>query len=266
MSKVRERLKERGFEWFLTDEAKEFIINKGSNLDYGARPLRRAIEQRIEDPLSKNCFAAPSKGRIRSSSRPSKATRQGRSFGLQRENRGTPSAPAESTRTGRASRIRRRSHNRHRPRQGRCSVFSVPVCVSIFFPVALCIALFDCNGWVSAEIGFAPAPNDCLNLMRFAFGGDHKIEGGDDEQCKDRSYGHAGDENDTDAVPRLGARAGDEDERCYAPRRWRMKSSTPTQSSLRSFDNASSFDLPCSCNVLANSTNKIPFFATRPTK
>jgi ATP-dependent Clp protease ATP-binding subunit ClpC len=36
----------------LTDSAKEFLISKGSNLDYGARPLRRAIESRVEDPLS----------------------------------------------------------------------------------------------------------------------------------------------------------------------------------------------------------------------
>ena len=36
----------------LDDTAKEFLIKEGSHLDYGARPLRRAIEQRIEDPLS----------------------------------------------------------------------------------------------------------------------------------------------------------------------------------------------------------------------
>ncbi len=52
MSKVFQRLRERGYELVLTDEAKEFVVNKGSNLDYGARPLRRAIEQRIEDPLA----------------------------------------------------------------------------------------------------------------------------------------------------------------------------------------------------------------------
>ncbi len=52
MSKVIERLRERGYDLVLTDEAKEFVVNKGSNLDYGARPLRRAIEQRIEDPLA----------------------------------------------------------------------------------------------------------------------------------------------------------------------------------------------------------------------
>ena len=52
LSKVRERLLERGLNLELTDTTKEFLINKGSNLDYGARPLRRAIEQCIEDPLS----------------------------------------------------------------------------------------------------------------------------------------------------------------------------------------------------------------------
>ncbi len=52
LSKVRERLMERGLNLELTDESKEFLINQGSNLDYGARPLRRAIEQCIEDPLS----------------------------------------------------------------------------------------------------------------------------------------------------------------------------------------------------------------------
>ena len=36
----------------LTDEAKEFLIKKGSNTDYGARPLRRAIETFVEDPLA----------------------------------------------------------------------------------------------------------------------------------------------------------------------------------------------------------------------
>lgn len=52
LKKVRERLLERGIKLVLTDDAKEFIIKKGSDTDFGARPLRRAIEQRIEDPLS----------------------------------------------------------------------------------------------------------------------------------------------------------------------------------------------------------------------
>jgi len=52
LSKVRDRLVDRGFGLILTDESKEFLIEKGANLDYGARPLRRALEQRIEDPLA----------------------------------------------------------------------------------------------------------------------------------------------------------------------------------------------------------------------
>ncbi len=52
LAKVRQRLLERGLNLELTDLAKEFLVKRGSNLDYGARPLRRALEQRIEDPLS----------------------------------------------------------------------------------------------------------------------------------------------------------------------------------------------------------------------
>jgi ATP-dependent Clp protease ATP-binding subunit ClpC len=52
LAKVRERLSERGKKLVLTDEAKELLIKKGSNLDFGARPLRRALENFVEDPLS----------------------------------------------------------------------------------------------------------------------------------------------------------------------------------------------------------------------
>ena len=52
LKKIRERLSERGFELDLSQDAKEFLIKKGTNLDYGARPLRRALENFVEDPLS----------------------------------------------------------------------------------------------------------------------------------------------------------------------------------------------------------------------
>jgi ATP-dependent Clp protease ATP-binding subunit ClpC len=52
LSKVRDRLKEKGLVIELSDEAKEFLVKKGSNTDYGARPLRRAIESFVEDPLA----------------------------------------------------------------------------------------------------------------------------------------------------------------------------------------------------------------------
>ena len=47
----------------MTDEAKEFIIKQGSDLDYGARPLRRAIEQRIEDPLAEELLRGAFEGK-----------------------------------------------------------------------------------------------------------------------------------------------------------------------------------------------------------
>ncbi|MCU0726321.1 MAG: ATP-dependent Clp protease ATP-binding subunit [Planctomycetes bacterium] len=49
---VRQRMKERGILLYLTNEAKDRIIVEGTNLDLGARPLRRALERIIEDPLA----------------------------------------------------------------------------------------------------------------------------------------------------------------------------------------------------------------------
>jgi len=54
LAKVSKRLAEKGLKLVLTDEAKQFLIEKGSNREYGARPLRRAIEQNLEDPLSED--------------------------------------------------------------------------------------------------------------------------------------------------------------------------------------------------------------------
>ncbi len=65
LSKVRERLLDRGFQLVLTDDAKSFIIKKGSNLDYGARPLRRAIENYVEDPLSDELLKGDFEGKNR---------------------------------------------------------------------------------------------------------------------------------------------------------------------------------------------------------
>src|SRR5262249_41887420 len=52
LSKIRNRMSDRGLELVLNDEAKDYLILKGYNPDYGARPLRRAIENLIENPLS----------------------------------------------------------------------------------------------------------------------------------------------------------------------------------------------------------------------
>ncbi len=52
LARVVQRLKDKSIVLELTDQAKEFIIDKGYNPDFGARPLRRALENLIEDPLS----------------------------------------------------------------------------------------------------------------------------------------------------------------------------------------------------------------------
>ena len=54
LTKLRKRLVEKALCLTLSDDAKSFLIKKGSNLDYGARPLRRAIESNLEDSLSEN--------------------------------------------------------------------------------------------------------------------------------------------------------------------------------------------------------------------
>ncbi|MBE0537665.1 MAG: ATP-dependent Clp protease ATP-binding subunit [Phycisphaerae bacterium] len=54
LNKVFKRLIEHGLHLELEDASKEFLIEKGYNPEFGARPLRRAIEHYIEDPLSES--------------------------------------------------------------------------------------------------------------------------------------------------------------------------------------------------------------------
>jgi ATP-dependent Clp protease ATP-binding subunit ClpC len=54
LAKVIKRLSEKNLKLVLSEEAKTLLITKGSSVEYGARPLRRAIEQNIEDPLSED--------------------------------------------------------------------------------------------------------------------------------------------------------------------------------------------------------------------
>jgi ATP-dependent Clp protease ATP-binding subunit ClpC len=52
LAEVSKRLREKDIELVLTDEAKDFIVKRGTDEEYGARPLRRAVQQLVEDPLS----------------------------------------------------------------------------------------------------------------------------------------------------------------------------------------------------------------------
>lgn len=52
LNKVGKRLAEKGYTMEVTQEAKEVLLAKGTDEKFGARPLRRAIEQMLEDQIS----------------------------------------------------------------------------------------------------------------------------------------------------------------------------------------------------------------------
>ncbi|MDR6569800.1 ATP-dependent Clp protease ATP-binding subunit ClpC [Chitinophaga ginsengisegetis] len=52
MKSVLKRLNNLGFSLELTDEAKGFLADKGYDQQFGARPLHRAIQKYLEDPLA----------------------------------------------------------------------------------------------------------------------------------------------------------------------------------------------------------------------
>jgi ATP-dependent Clp protease ATP-binding subunit ClpB len=52
LARLRERLAERGLSLELTDEAKEVIAEAGWDPAYGARPLKRALQRLVENPLA----------------------------------------------------------------------------------------------------------------------------------------------------------------------------------------------------------------------
>ena len=63
LQKVRGRLADHGLQLELTNQAVEFLIDKGYDLDFGARPLRRAIVTHLEDPLSEEILRGHFKGK-----------------------------------------------------------------------------------------------------------------------------------------------------------------------------------------------------------
>jgi len=52
IAKLRARLLESGYDIRLTDEAQDWFAEQGYSTEYGARPLRRLIQQEIETPVS----------------------------------------------------------------------------------------------------------------------------------------------------------------------------------------------------------------------
>jgi len=69
---LEERLKERGIEIELTDEAREFLAREGYSPSFGARPLRRVIAKYIETPLSMKIIKGEISGKVKISYKPEK--------------------------------------------------------------------------------------------------------------------------------------------------------------------------------------------------
>jgi len=64
-AKLVKRCAEQGWNMELDQAAKDFLIEKGYNPDYGARPLRRAISTYMEDPLSEAMLSGTFQGKSR---------------------------------------------------------------------------------------------------------------------------------------------------------------------------------------------------------
>jgi ATP-dependent Clp protease ATP-binding subunit ClpC len=52
VEKVLERLRKKNLKLELDDKAKDLLVEKGYDPQYGARPMRRAVERFFEDPLA----------------------------------------------------------------------------------------------------------------------------------------------------------------------------------------------------------------------
>jgi len=72
LEKVAKRVGERGYTLEVDQAAKDYLIEHGTDEKFGARPLRRAIENRIEDRLSEAILRGEfkQKGKILVAARP----------------------------------------------------------------------------------------------------------------------------------------------------------------------------------------------------
>ncbi|MDA7865610.1 ATP-dependent Clp protease ATP-binding subunit [Akkermansiaceae bacterium] len=62
VAKLVKRLAEKEIELVLEESARDLIVTEGYDPDYGARPMRRAVEQLLEDPLAEAILSGEVKG------------------------------------------------------------------------------------------------------------------------------------------------------------------------------------------------------------
>lgn len=63
LKKLQKRLNKREMHITLDEAAKNFLVEKGFQPEMGARPLRRVVEQYLEDPLAEKMLMNPNEGR-----------------------------------------------------------------------------------------------------------------------------------------------------------------------------------------------------------
>ncbi len=63
LTKLQKRLERRQIYIRLDDAAKSFLVEKGFQPEMGARPLRRIVEQYLEDPIAEKMLMNPNEGR-----------------------------------------------------------------------------------------------------------------------------------------------------------------------------------------------------------
>ena len=57
LRELRERLEQRELRIELTDAARDWLVENGFDDEYGARPLRRLIQRKLENVLAKRVLA-----------------------------------------------------------------------------------------------------------------------------------------------------------------------------------------------------------------
>ena len=65
LKRISDRFKHQNITFEVSTEAKNFIVEKGFDKVFGARPLRRALQRYLEDPLSEEIL----KGNIKADSK-----------------------------------------------------------------------------------------------------------------------------------------------------------------------------------------------------
>ena len=67
LKSLKDRVKDAGFELTITTAAKKFISEEGFDANYGARPLKRALQKYVEDPVAEFIITGEAEpgGRIR---------------------------------------------------------------------------------------------------------------------------------------------------------------------------------------------------------